>query len=694
MADDRLYVDRAVQTDSAVPPPSSPTSSPPAVPIFQSELSAYTDINGASSLPEFSLIVRRLQKPRLPFNGPSRAPSNDRVVSLPETSPPSRVDPGELGARIVSLPECSKSSLPKDDSFSSECFEASISTDNSGIHLLENSLQRTRTRRLRYSSLPRTPSPPSSPESIMIIGNDVQVPVSFLHKTESRPAFEEKGWLTWASSPPRPIPALHGPLSLPYARCPSGAEGTIIEGEDMSRMIWGLGTDAPLSSDPRRHPSCGGERKAVHLPSALTQSQGLKTTVLQHTTRQESQPLPILTLAPAKHSMSVLQSPQVNSTFVQEKRNLGVSHSNSRHERRSNFELTKGMSFPESPQDFSASDDHLVGLGIHWSENSVAKDTNHPYNSASSLSRISPVLPRSGPRLFVESRTNPQLTSQVIIPTGPRMSAIDIAHQYRIKQLQNALLTPPNFSELQWSPYFSASSDKMLYHEYNPPPFERPVLKARNSDTELRRFVVEHMNNPDIFIDDPPVLPLRPSRPTIHIYSSDAQSSCEMSPPPGTPLNSPLPPAPSVYNPKTSRSTSTPPPTSPEFQRRFRTISRQPRSIPLARLIQRRLSVVPEEDIEGFLESTAPMSSTLRDHNPQSPPIAHLRRTIETLPSPQKAGRSGPHSNPFVLGVKPQYTSALNNTADYRKSSNIPKGSKENEAEETLVKKGRAKNKK
>ena len=25
----------------------------------------------------------------------------------------------------------------------------------------------------------------------------------------------------WMSSPPRPIPALHGPLSLPYARCPS-----------------------------------------------------------------------------------------------------------------------------------------------------------------------------------------------------------------------------------------------------------------------------------------------------------------------------------------------------------------------------------------------------------------------------------------------------------------------------------------
>ncbi|KZO93151.1 hypothetical protein CALVIDRAFT_540390 [Calocera viscosa TUFC12733] len=59
------------------------------------------------------------------------------------------------------------------------------------------------------------------------------------------------------SSPPKSIPALHGPLSLPYARCPSwvsscvfvtmlialcsGAEGIIIEEpENLHRIIWGL----------------------------------------------------------------------------------------------------------------------------------------------------------------------------------------------------------------------------------------------------------------------------------------------------------------------------------------------------------------------------------------------------------------------------------------------------------------------
>jgi hypothetical protein len=29
------------------------------------------------------------------------------------------------------------------------------------------------------------------------------------------------GWIRMRSSSPQPIPALHGPLSLPYARCPS-----------------------------------------------------------------------------------------------------------------------------------------------------------------------------------------------------------------------------------------------------------------------------------------------------------------------------------------------------------------------------------------------------------------------------------------------------------------------------------------
>ncbi|KAK0485783.1 hypothetical protein IW261DRAFT_1662131 [Armillaria novae-zelandiae] len=616
MADDIKYVDRAVQTDPAVPSLSSTVSSPSsAVVTSPAEPSAYTDPNDAPSLLDSSPAVRRLHKPRLPFNGPSRAVTGtDRVVSLPETSPPSRINFGGSGARIVSLTECSKSVLPKEDSFSSECFDASIFTDTSDTHLSsENSMQHIQARRLRHSGLPRTPSPPSSPESIMIIGNDVQVPISFLHhKSESQPTFEEnEGWLTWASSPPRPIPALHGPLSLPYARCPSGAEGTIVEGEDMSRMIWGLGTDAP--SDSRQLPS-GGERKASQLPSALAQSQRPKTQVPQYNVRQNSQSFP--TLASSKRNTSTLQSPQVKSSLIPDKSSMRASHANSGYEGLSSFESTRRSSFSEPLQDVSLADERLIGLGIQWSANSVGKDSNHPYNSVSSLPRISPILPQSGPRLFVESRTNPQLTSQVIIPTGPRMSAIDIAHQYRIKQLQSALPTPPNSSEPQWSPYFSESSNDVLYHEYDPSMsfdrFQRPVLEAKNPDAELRRFVVERMNSPGIFIDDPPVCSARLSRqPAYRSMSQDSQTFFEMSPPPpGPPPNSPLPPPPSAYS-KSSRNTSVPhSPTPPEFQNHF--------------------CMVPEEDAEGFLESTTLFSSMLKDINSHSPTTMHLGRKVES----------------------------------------------------------------
>lgn len=53
------------------------------------------------------------------------------------------------------------------------------------------------------------------------------------------------------------------------------------------------------------------------------------------------------------------------------------------------------------------------------------------------------------PRIFLEPRAG----SQIVAPS--RMSAIDIAYNYRIEQQQNALPTPPSSSTPQWSPRFS-----------------------------------------------------------------------------------------------------------------------------------------------------------------------------------------------------------------------------------------------
>ncbi|KAH7108040.1 hypothetical protein BKA62DRAFT_667041 [Auriculariales sp. MPI-PUGE-AT-0066] len=122
-----------------------------------------------------------------------------------------------------------------------------------------------------------SPSPPSSPDSVLIIQDHVpttrqgQLPKNFLrrrgnslavfdnltagertvpHIFEDTTKANEQAWPKFEEPPPRPIPALHGPASLPYARCPSGAEGIIIEEQSqLPTVVWGLdGRDGEVNS--------------------------------------------------------------------------------------------------------------------------------------------------------------------------------------------------------------------------------------------------------------------------------------------------------------------------------------------------------------------------------------------------------------------------------------------------------------
>lgn len=164
-----------------------------------------------------------------------------RVVSLPETvSSFAAKKVYQKTPRIVSNPERFKADLgsPTDSSFSSD--QHSLDPFVLTAH--------HRPSRVRVQSsaadTPRTPSPPSSPESVVIIANKNHLSEGFLRggaraeeSVSSRADNDggccrfygdehgltaiHSGWISWARSPPRPIPALHGPLSLPYARCPS-----------------------------------------------------------------------------------------------------------------------------------------------------------------------------------------------------------------------------------------------------------------------------------------------------------------------------------------------------------------------------------------------------------------------------------------------------------------------------------------
>ncbi|KAF9244970.1 hypothetical protein BU15DRAFT_59141 [Melanogaster broomeanus] len=201
--------------------------------------------------------------------------ANRRIISMPENEgETSVVRNNGPGMRVVSMPDRIRPVLgPSVELFGSPSEAAKDS-------FVSYSGRRERVRVFcAPSDVPQTPSPPSSPDSLLDSGPGVQFPGGFSRRTYSpEPLIGDQDWVTWTNSPPRPIPALHGPLSLPYARCPSGAEGTIIEESDnVSRMIWGLGPDdlphnqprpeglSVGSDDPRRFPSHGPN----HAPSRL-----------------------------------------------------------------------------------------------------------------------------------------------------------------------------------------------------------------------------------------------------------------------------------------------------------------------------------------------------------------------------------------------------------------------------------------
>jgi len=155
-----------------------------------------------------------------------------RVLSLPLDPPPALAIPG--AARVVSLPMRGRFGDPdvkiaefiEDSSNSFETVYISDGYDDSGRSVHYYRAPRT--------DLPRTPSPPSSTDSVIIVSRnhgdeDLLVgcaynrPRGTLNKPLCITAEYHLGpvLLPWTSSPPRPIPALHGPSSLPYARCPS-----------------------------------------------------------------------------------------------------------------------------------------------------------------------------------------------------------------------------------------------------------------------------------------------------------------------------------------------------------------------------------------------------------------------------------------------------------------------------------------
>jgi hypothetical protein len=110
-----------------------------------------------------------------------------RIVSLPES--PSeiacdlRAAHDTAGMRIVSLPEAMKYSPQSTDNASClDSFRTSADTSHtSSGNDLGNDLSHCKLRAYSKLDIPRTPSPPSSPDSVLIIDNDIHLPNLFLY---------------------------------------------------------------------------------------------------------------------------------------------------------------------------------------------------------------------------------------------------------------------------------------------------------------------------------------------------------------------------------------------------------------------------------------------------------------------------------------------------------------------------------
>ena len=210
------YVDRAVQTDTDPLP--SPYADPAVVlaapPVTRrgaqterhSSISASspTGTDSAYAVPQCAtspmlapLVSRRLSK-RKHGRCPAGEIANRRIVSMPENN--SEIMPQTHGKRVVSMPDRVRPVLePSAELFQSPSTAAGDSFGSYG----------GRHERVRVfcapSDVPQTPSPPSSPESLLIIAAGTQLPDGFLRRKYSpEPLIEEdEGNSLKVSDPPQ-----------------------------------------------------------------------------------------------------------------------------------------------------------------------------------------------------------------------------------------------------------------------------------------------------------------------------------------------------------------------------------------------------------------------------------------------------------------------------------------------------------
>lgn len=198
------YVDQAVQTETDTVPspyddPAVVLAAPPltrhglAQEAYTPELSPPTP-DSAYVVPQSPispvlapLVSRRLSRRKLVRCPPSEI-LNRRIVSMPEKgSETPSISYEHHGQRVVSMPDRIRPVLEPSAELSQS--PSTAASDSFGSY----SGRRERVRVFPVpSDVPQTPSPPSSPESLLIIAAGAQLPEGFLRKKYSpEPLIEE-----------------------------------------------------------------------------------------------------------------------------------------------------------------------------------------------------------------------------------------------------------------------------------------------------------------------------------------------------------------------------------------------------------------------------------------------------------------------------------------------------------------------
>ncbi|KAI0695461.1 hypothetical protein BC835DRAFT_1414851 [Cytidiella melzeri] len=727
--DDTVYVDRSVQTS---PTMESVELTPKGVDTtVQDVLSVSLALEGltlserlsdapnvdevlAEAVPSIETTARSFKRTHFPQRRPSGATvaprsASTRIVSLPETVPEyseKKTLRRIVKMRVVSLP--AKSDKPTPDMLS---VAGSPGSEQFGENILPD---HDRPSRIRVCSnatdTPCTPSPPSSPESIVIIGDN-----------------SDDDWVSWARSPPRPIPALHGPSSLPYARCPSGAEGTIIEGQDnLPRVIWGLQSEDPgrarseTPQDTSNGSMCHDARKAPSrhvqavIPPRFSQAASQARSEARQTTpvqvRQSSfvelhHQVPALAESqraameyecgvPAHGPIDLSQlarphsSMESNHAFhepeLASNRAYGTGDLRT-HRNHSDLELDwqayscaqdsmRNPMLSSQSLDFDGLGDYIRPSGSSFSVSSLASSRSpiildHP----SQLGH----LPRNARFQYspLSSQNTPLHTPVTAQHASHRMSALEIAQQYRQQQFlqgqQPAMLpTPPNSSSPLWSCGFSpyqeltSSPEGFAIGPWSSASMSLPAKQTRLQTQDVQRVngtyttrldaqgcptattacdrpgSRQNTNWPSVTANltrhapDSPfssnaidLALLKPARTCVpeeqRGMRTTGRSSKTIEPQasptaPRPPLNTPLQTAVAKNQVKhvdfaPDANVETPlSPTSPNLGL-LGTTRQHPRSVPLHRLIQRRLSSVPEEDSGAFLGNIPALSLAEQD---------------------------------------------------------------------------------